>query len=54
MGQIADDMINGYCCSLCGVYFEDEHGYPVVCKGCWDNLSEEDKKNFQLAYFEEL
>jgi len=45
MGEIADDMINGRCCSLCGQYFEDpkdpdimfEHGYPVACDGCFDN-----------------
>lgn len=41
MGEIADDMINGRCCTLCGQYFiEDdqiyEHGYPVVCADCWE------------------
>jgi len=36
MGEIADDMINGACCSLCGVYFEEEHGYPVVCESCYE------------------
>ncbi len=48
MGQIADDMINGACCSICGQYFVGpvskiwdeypgifEHGYPVACKVCW-------------------
>lgn len=54
MGQIADDIINGFCCSLCGVYFVEEHGYPVVCKDCWDELSKEEKKMYQLAYHEEL
>jgi hypothetical protein len=45
MGEITDDMINGYCCSLCGQYFLDpdnpnelyEHGYPVACKECWES-----------------
>lgn len=39
MGEIADDMIEGRMCSLCGCYFVDkakdeiyEHDYPVVCK----------------------
>ena len=36
MGEIADDMIEGACCSLCGEYFEEEHGYPVACEDCWE------------------
>jgi hypothetical protein len=47
MGEIADDMINGRCCSECGCYFYDhvktdgtieifEHGYPVLCWDCFD------------------
>lgn len=42
MGEIAEDMIDGTMCSLCGQYFKnpkkDElytHGYPVACKECW-------------------
>jgi len=47
MGEIADDMIKGACCSLCGCYFfltkdeadhtyeSYEHGHPVSCKDCW-------------------
>lgn len=35
MSEIAEDMINGACCSLCGCYFEAEHGYPVVCIPCY-------------------
>ena len=43
MGQIADDMIEGRCCALCGQYFKNpkkneiyEHGYPVTCWDCWE------------------
>lgn len=44
MGEIADDIIAGVCCALCGQYFEDpdnpdtlyEHGYPVACNECWE------------------
>lgn len=50
MGEIADDMIEGRCCSICGQYFEDpktgeiyEHGYPVCCKECWDEDCEQGK-----------
>lgn len=34
MGQAADDLIEGMACSHCGTYFEQEHGYPVLCKRC--------------------
>ena len=45
MSEIADDIINGLCCSDCGVYFwEDsksvEHGYPVLCWDCHSDGSE--------------
>ena len=36
MGEIADDIIDWACCSICGIYFEEEHGFPVACGGCWD------------------
>ena len=35
MGEIANDIIDGACCSDCGVYFSEEHGYPVLCIECW-------------------
>lgn len=35
MGEIADDIVNGACCSWCGEYFSGEHGYPVLCVKCW-------------------
>jgi hypothetical protein len=42
MGEIADDIIDGSCCALCGQYFTNDggktlydHGYPVACKECW-------------------
>ena len=36
MGEVADDMVDGLCCSGCGVYFEKAHGYPVLCHSCYD------------------
>ncbi len=43
MGQIAEDMIDGSMCSLCGCYFKFTncpgiyvHEYPVACWDCWD------------------
>ncbi|MDD4970734.1 MAG: hypothetical protein PHT07_15010 [Paludibacter sp.] len=49
MGEIAEDMLDGSCCSLCGQYFEHPqkdletfrsvgiyvHEYPVACWACW-------------------
>lgn len=44
MGEIANDIIEGRACALCGMYFIDpadpdslyEHGYPVACKECYE------------------
>jgi hypothetical protein len=30
MGQIADDMIEGRCCSLCGQYFVKDTNFPAT------------------------
>lgn len=60
MGEIADDMIDGTTCSLCGMYFVDgtdeegnprlyEHGYPAVCWRCWKTLSKRERANYQKA-----
>lgn len=49
MGEMADDLIDGACCNLCGCYFEGDHGYPVVCKDCWNNLNSKERKDFQKA-----
>lgn len=47
MGQIAEDMLDGSCCSLCGQYFEHPksdaiyvHGEPVVCEECYSELTD--------------
>lgn len=49
MGEIADDYIEGACCSLCASYFESEHGYPVICQECWDEATLIDRKKYQKA-----
>ena len=46
MGEMANDIINGACCALCGQYFIKrnrrgqsfgyEHGYPVACQECYE------------------
>ena len=49
MGEIADDLINGACCSNCNQYFVSEHGYPVLCKSCWENADKHERQGFQCA-----
>lgn len=59
MGDIADDMIDGTCCSKCGAYFEGDkpgecgtHGYPVACDGCWNGDADAD--GLQRATYKRL
>lgn len=40
MGEMADDAVEGMSCMWCGVYFEEEHGFPVLCVRC---AEEQDK-----------
>ena len=56
MGQLAEDILDGSCCELCGQYFKhsDEggihcHEKPVVCWDCWKDLTKEEKKSHQRA-----
>lgn len=58
MGEIADAIISGEICELCLTPFVNpkkldqyyEHGYPVVCSNCWNELTEEQKKHHQKAH----
>ena len=43
MGEIADDMINGDMCQVCGVWLGDGDGYPRSCSGCKDEPGYEDE-----------
>lgn len=54
MGQHADDILDGSCCALCGLYFTNnnsdiipDHGYPVACESCHDNECGYDKSLFK-------
>jgi len=50
MGELADDMIDGTACELCGMYFVDKnedlytHGHPAICWDCWKDLTKEEKQ----------
>lgn len=54
MGEIAEDMIYGACCSHCCVHFKKEHGYPVLCAHCWKQAPPEDRKGHQRATHKEV
>lgn len=45
MGDIADMMLTGILCSMCGEYIGEEVGYPVQCAGCRGEAFEEDDEN---------
>lgn len=56
MGEIADDMVDGTTCCLCGSFFQGKsadtlytHGYPVACWDCWKDLSKAERKQYQRA-----
>lgn len=57
MESIAQDMIDGTCCELCGQYFADPkkekevytHGYPVICHDCWNELNQKEREGYQKA-----
>lgn len=34
MGEIADAMLNGDLCEVCGIYIGEGDGYPRLCDGC--------------------
>lgn len=49
MGEIADDMVNGASCSHCGMYFKQDHGYPVLCHSCFDGQTTGARAGLQQA-----
>lgn len=63
MGDMADDMVNGVTCSICGSMFRGktihdeipEHGYPVACWHCWNKNTKECKSmGLQKALYKTL
>jgi predicted amidophosphoribosyltransferase len=54
MGQIADDMIEGYCCSSCGQYFTEINGIPSLCEDCYLELTPRERRKWHKSDFETL
>lgn len=54
MGEAADDMVSGLCCSHCGTYFVREHGFPVLCPDCHDEETPAERAGIQRATEPEL
>ena len=54
MGEIAEDVIDGWCCSSCGIYFKTEHGYPVLCHRCWSTAPRRASDHMQEARHQEM
>jgi len=43
MGEIADSILNGLLCELCGAYVDgEEPGYPRKCEMCREEEEESD------------
>ena len=49
MGEIADAMVSGESCELCGSEFEYSHGHPATCWDCWSNLTPPGRGRVQRA-----
>ena len=43
MGQISDDIMEGFQCGNCGVCFCEPHGFPVLCESCWEAAEKEQR-----------
>jgi len=44
MGDMANDIVQGWCCEWCCMFFKREHGYPVICDSCWEDATKEEKE----------
>jgi hypothetical protein len=51
MGEIADDMVDGSCCTMCTMYFTKSHGYPVLCGECYASMSKQDRAGIPRAIY---
>lgn len=52
--SLADDVVSGFQCSHCGVCFQHEHGYPVLCHDCWKHAKPSEREGLRRATHKEL
>lgn len=38
MGEAAEMMLDGTCCSCCGEYLGGDDGYPTLCRSCANDI----------------
>lgn len=50
-GEHADDMVDGFCCSYCGMYFIEPNGFPCLCDECWDETKKSDRAGLQRSLY---
>jgi len=43
-----DSFVNGIICCWCGTYFEEEHGYPVLCGYCFKIVEKRALKSLNI------
>jgi len=47
MGEMADMMLDGTMCSVCGVYLGSDNDFPTMCPDCErDSRQQKGKANF--------
>ena len=51
---MADATVDGQMCCHCGIFFEEPHGYPVLCKDCYNSETEEERCGIQRAWLPEM
>ncbi len=49
MGEIAEGMIDGEDCVLCGAAFAVPNGFPAACADCWNDLPRNERKHYQRS-----
>ncbi len=54
MGEIAEAMVDGANCAHCGVFFAEDHGYPVLCCKCYREATKAQRDGLQRAIHSEL
>ena len=47
--SIAEDIIDGWCCQLCGVYFEENTVTLLFAKAATTNYQEEEKERLSIS-----